>query len=139
MPALPVPDLHSRQLAYVALRLALGLNMALHGATRLPDLDGFAGGLVEGFAGTVLPGGLVYAFAVVLPFVEGLIGVLLLLGLWMRPALMLGVGVMLSLIFGTGLQQNWGTIATQMQYVVYFALLLAFLPYNRFALDTRRR
>jgi thiosulfate dehydrogenase [quinone] large subunit len=104
-----------------------------------PDLDGFASGLVEGFTGTILPSGLVYAFATVLPFVEGAVGVLLLLGLLTRPALLLGVAVMLSLIFGTGLQQNWGTIATQMQYVLYFALLLVFLPYNRYAIDARRR
>jgi len=134
----PPPDPDERQWAYVALRLALGLNMFLHGATRLPDLGGFAGGVVRSFEDTILPAGLVEAFATVLPFLEGAVGLLLLLGLFRRQALLLGVAVMLCLIFGTGLQQNWGTLATQMQYVVYFGLLLAFLSYDRVALDRWR-
>ena len=139
MAGLPAPDLRTRQFAYVALRLALGLNMFLHGATRIPDLGGFADGIVGEFEGTILPAAFVELFATVLPFLEATVGALLLLGLFRVPALLLGVAVMLSLIFGTGLQQNWGTIATQMNYVVWFGLLLAFLPYDRWALDLRRR
>ncbi len=127
-----------QQWAYLALRLALGLNMFLHGVTRLPDLGGFADGIVGTFEGSLLPAPLVEAFATTLPFVEGAIGGLLLLGLFRRQALLMGVAVMLSLIFGTGLLQNWGTLATQMQYVLYFALLLAFLRYDCYALDLRR-
>ena len=137
MPDLLAPDLRGRRLGYVTLRLALGLNFFLHGATRIPNLDGFADGIVGEFTLTFLPPELVYAYASVLPFVEGTVG-LLLLRLFVRPALLLGVAVMLSLIFGTGLQQNWGMIATQMQYVVYFALLLVFQPYDRFGIDARR-
>jgi thiosulfate dehydrogenase [quinone] large subunit len=139
MASLPAPDLRTRQYAYVALRLALGLNMFLHGVTRLPSLGGFADGVVAGFEGAILPPGLVEAFATVLPFVEATVGLLLLLGLSRVVGLLLGVAVMLSLIFGTGLQQNWGTIATQMQCVLWFGILLAFLPYDRWALDLRRR
>jgi thiosulfate dehydrogenase [quinone] large subunit len=108
--------------------------MVLPGVTRLPDLGGFAGGVVSAFEGTILPAGLVEAFAPVLSFV----GMLLLLGLFRKQALLLGVAVMLSLIFGAGLQQNGGTLATQMQYLVYFGLLLAFLHYDCYALDRRR-
>ena len=139
MADLPTPDLRTRQYAYVALRLALGLNMFLHGATRIPDLGGFADGIVGEFEGTILPPAFVEAFATVLPFFEATVGLLLLLGLFRVVGLLLGVAVMLSLIFGTGLQQNWGTIAIQMHYVLWFGLLLAFLPYDRWALDLRRR
>lgn len=132
-------DLPTRQYAYVALRLALGLNMFLHGATRMPDLGGFAAGIVGEFEETILPPAFVEVFATVLPFFEAAVGVLLLLGWFRVPALLLGVAVMLSLITGTGLQQNWGTLSTQMNYVLWFGLLLAFLPYDRWALDLRRR
>ena len=139
MTDLPAPDLRLRQYGYVALRLALGLNMLLHGVTRLPNLSGFADGLVGEFEGTVLPASLVEVFATVLPFLEAAVGLLLLLGLFRVVGLLLGVAVMLALIFGTGLQQNWGTIATQMHYVLWFAILLAFLPYDRWAFDLHRR
>lgn len=138
MTALPALDLRLCQYAYVALRLALGLNMFLHGATRLPNLGGFADGIVGEFEGTILPPAFVEVFATVLPFLEAAVGLSLLLGLFRVPGLLLGVAVMLSLLFGTGLQQNWGTIATQMHYVLWFALLLVFLPYDRWALDLRR-
>jgi thiosulfate dehydrogenase [quinone] large subunit len=134
----PASDSDERHWAYLALRLALGLNMFLHGVTRLPDLGGFAGELVSSFEGTILPAVLVEAFATVLPFLEATVGLLLLLGLFRKQALLLGVAVMLSLIFGTGLQQNWGGIATQMHYILYFGLLLAFLRYDCYALDLRR-
>lgn len=134
----PTPDARARHWAYVALRLALGLNMFLHGATRIPDLGGFASGIVGEFKGTILPAAFVEAFATVLPFLEATVGLLLLLGLFRKQALLLGVAIMLCLIFGTGLQQNWGTIATQMHYVIYFGLLLVFLSYDRYALDLPR-
>ena len=80
--------------------------MFLHGATRIPDLGGFADGIVGEFEGTILPPALVEAFATVLPFAEATVGLPLLLGLFRVAGLLLGVAVMLSLVFGTGLQQN---------------------------------
>lgn len=136
-----MPDartLRDRRLGYAALRVALGLNFLLHGLTRLADLNGFATGIVGEFEGTILPADLVRAFATVLPFAEGAVGLLVLLGLFTRGALLAGVAVMLALLFGSGLQQNWGTVATQMAYVLYFAALLAFARYNAYSLDARR-
>jgi thiosulfate dehydrogenase (quinone) large subunit len=39
-----LPD---RRLAYLLLRLTLGINMLLHGAVRLPALGAFAAGMVQ--------------------------------------------------------------------------------------------
>jgi thiosulfate dehydrogenase [quinone] large subunit len=41
-------------------RVALGLNIAMHGYTRLPNLAGFANEMVKQFAATFLSGPLVY-------------------------------------------------------------------------------
>ena len=48
-------------LAHGLARLGLGANIALHGYTRLPDPSGFASGLREQFAQSILPPSLVYA------------------------------------------------------------------------------
>ena len=39
-----------RRLAYLLLRLTLGINILLHGAVRLPALGAFAEGMVQEFA-----------------------------------------------------------------------------------------
>jgi hypothetical protein len=43
-------------LAHGLARVALGLNIAMHGYGRLPNLAGFANGMVKQFAATFLPG-----------------------------------------------------------------------------------
>jgi thiosulfate dehydrogenase [quinone] large subunit len=114
-----------RRLAYVLLRLMLGLDFLGHGGVRLMHGDGvFAAGMVKMMADTPLPGGLVHVFGLVLPFVELTVGLLLVLGVMTREALILGSVVMLSLMFGTVLRQDWNTAGLQLNYSVVFSLLL---------------
>jgi thiosulfate dehydrogenase [quinone] large subunit len=114
-----------KRLAYVLLRLMLGLDFLGHGGVRLMHGDGaFAAGMVKQMADTPLPAGLVHGFGVVLPFVELTIGLLLVLGLLTREALVLGSIAMLSLMFGTVLRQDWSTAGLQLNYSVVFSLLL---------------
>jgi hypothetical protein len=47
-------------LAHGLARVALGLNIAIHGYSRLPHLVGFASLMVKQFAATFLPSPLVY-------------------------------------------------------------------------------
>jgi thiosulfate dehydrogenase [quinone] large subunit len=125
--------------AYMLLRLAIGMSMFLHGATRIGSgPDKFAETVVREFQGTILPGGLVYLYAIVLPFVEGAIGFLLLLGWFTRVALLAGMVTMVSLIFGTGLRSDWNTLGLQLAYTVVYYILLLRLDDNCFAVDSRR-
>lgn len=62
----------------------------MHGLTRLLHLSAFADGIVREFAGTVLPAMVVRPFAIGLVFVEAIVGLLVLLGLFTRAALILG-------------------------------------------------
>ena len=50
-----------KALAHGLARLGLGVNIALHGFVRLPNLSGFAADMQKQFAETFLPGPLVYA------------------------------------------------------------------------------
>jgi hypothetical protein len=45
---------------------------------------------------------------------------------------------MFILVFGNDMRQDWGTVGNNMHYVLYYALLIAALKYNCFALDTRK-
>jgi thiosulfate dehydrogenase [quinone] large subunit len=105
----------------------------------LPHLAGFANGMVKQFAATFLPGPLVYVTGCGIAIGEAVIGTLLLLGLLCRPALVLGTLLMLLLIFGSTLIQQWEIVSVQMIDVAFYAGLLATIRYDRFSLDGLRQ
>jgi hypothetical protein len=67
-------------LAHGLARVALGLNIAMHGYGRLPNLAGFANGMVKQFAATFLPGPLVYTTGCGIAIGEAIIGTRLFFG-----------------------------------------------------------
>ena len=83
----------------------------------------------------MLPDLLVVPFSYVLPIAEFIIGLLLLLGLFTRISLMGGGIVMIVLIFGTAMIENWDAIPSQLIHAAFFAGLLAFIQYNTIAVD----
>ena len=125
-----------RRLAYLLLRLTLGINILLHGAVRVPALGAFAAGLVQQFADTPLPAVAVRLFGLSLPFLETAIGLLLIVGLWTRWALVAGALLIAALVFGTALRSDWETLSIQMIYAIIYYLLLTGRTYDYFALDT---
>jgi len=127
-----------RRLAYLLLRLTLGINMLLHGAVRLPALGAFAAGMVQQFADTPLPAMAVRLFGLALPFMETAIGLLLIVGLWTRWTLVAGGLLIAALVFGTALRSDWEALSIQMLYAIIYYLLLAARTYDYFALDTLR-
>lgn len=128
----------NRQIAFALFRITLGLDMLLHGAMRIPSLTAFVNTTAKLFEGSSpLPMGLVRGFLYFLPFPEALIGVLLILGLFTRTALILGAVTMIILVFGTGTRQDWNTIGLQLAYVLYYYVLIARLEDNWLAIDTR--
>jgi thiosulfate dehydrogenase [quinone] large subunit len=126
-----------RQLAYVVFRLTLGINILVHGAGRIfgPGAEAFASTTGAEFSKTALPAGLVYAFLVVLPFAELVLGVLTTLGLFTRWALALGGLMITVLVFGTAMRSDWNTVGVQMIYAITYYLLLVSRSENRFSLD----
>jgi thiosulfate dehydrogenase (quinone) large subunit len=129
-------DGRNRSYAYVLLRVMLGVNMAVHGISRILAGPGtFAATLVHGFQSTPLPAILVRAFGLALPWAEAAIGLLILLGLFRLPALLAGGAMLVALTFGSTLRQDWESAGLQLIYALVYAALLAFLGYDRFALD----
>jgi len=127
--------LHNFELAFVLGRLLLGLNFLMHGLVRLPKLGVFRAGIEKEFAAAPLPPALVSLFATALPFVEGAIGVLLLLGLFTRAALVAAMLVIMSLVFGSSLLEKWTLVGDQLVYGLYIITLVLHLQRNRLCLD----
>jgi thiosulfate dehydrogenase [quinone] large subunit len=125
-----------RQLAYGLLRLILGMNILIHGVSRLyMGVKNFAQTLVPLFVKTPLPPGAVYAYASALPFVEAMIGLCVLLGFGSRYAYVCGLLLIASLTFGAALRQDWDSAGLQLIYALLYAILLAGREYNAFSID----
>jgi thiosulfate dehydrogenase [quinone] large subunit len=86
--------------ATLLLRLLLGVLFLSAGLGKFGDLAGFRQYIHAQFDATFLGGPLLTVFAYLLPFVEVLIGALLVLGLQTRPVLALTALTLLVLFFG---------------------------------------
>ncbi len=126
------------QLAYLILRLTMGVNMFTHGVARLLDLEKFNMWMIGQFSNTILPEFLVSLSSYMIPFAELIIGVLLILGLFTSRALLLGALLITILVFGSGLQENWNVMSSQMIYAIFFFILSYLIELNRFSLDRIR-
>ncbi|HEY1470456.1 MAG TPA: DoxX family membrane protein [Candidatus Acidoferrum sp.] len=124
-----------RKMAYLTLRFTLGLSILMHGLVRLPHLRPFADTTARLFTETPLPAIIVRPFALGLVFVETIVGLFLLLGLWTMWVLLLGALSMAALVFGTALRSDWNTLAIQMLYASIYAALIAAREYNSFSVD----
>ena len=127
--------LNNFELAFVLGRLLLGVNFLMHGLVRLPKLAAFSAGIEKEFAAAPLPPALVSAYAHALPFAEGGVGLLLLLGLWTRPALVAAMLLIISLVFGSSLLEKWSLVGDQLLYGLYVITLVLHLQRNRLCLD----
>lgn len=127
--------LADRRMGFAVLRFLLGLNMLGRSAVRMPDVDGFASGMAESFADTILPGPFVYAFGLTVFTVEAIIGAMLILGWKTRWALFAMGLLMCSLTVGMLLLQNYGTAANILLYGTVASLLLFATRYDYFGID----
>jgi thiosulfate dehydrogenase [quinone] large subunit len=124
-------------LAYALLRVTLGLNIFMHGTSRLlGGIGNFVSGLTKMFQNTVLP------TAVVVPFGDAALArsgarLLIIIGFRTREALVAGALLMVGLTFGTALRQAWDVAAIQLLYSVVYAVLIAALRYNSLSVNQK--
>lgn len=136
-----VPDPHARfrdaVWAYTILRLSFGANIMLHGIARLVvGHAAFLAYLTHYFATTPeVPSSLLPTFARILPLVETGLGLLLILGLWTRFALITGALVITGLVIGTNLAQDWTVAGLQLIYAFIYYYLLVHRDKNLVSLD----
>jgi thiosulfate dehydrogenase [quinone] large subunit len=121
-------------------RLAVGTSLFGHGLVRLPKLDTFSHKMAGQFQHSILPEALVLPVAYMLPVAEFLIGLLLIVGLFTRQALIAGAIVMILLIFGSTTIENWDPIALQLMHILFLMGLLALArQYDSYSLDLALR
>lgn len=124
------------QLAYLFLRATLGVNILVHGLARvLSGQEQFAATIIQGFRTTPLPQPFVVGFAYSLLWLETIIGVLVLLGIFTRVALSAGALLILILTFGSTLRQDWEAAGLPLIYAIAYAGLLAYRHENRYSAD----
>jgi len=124
-------------IAYTILRLSFGANILLHGLSRiLNGRPAFLAYLNHYFEHAhLVPGGMLPVFGAILPWVETTLGLLLMLGLFTRFAVIAGALAMLVLVIGTNLAQDWIVSGLQLIYCFIYYYLLVHLKENRLSLD----
>jgi thiosulfate dehydrogenase [quinone] large subunit len=123
-------------IAYAILRLTLGVNIGLRGMVRIGHgSSAFAQGIVKQMEATILPASLVYAFAFTLVWVESAVGIMLILGLQTRLALIVGGLMMTLLTFGTMQIENFQNAWLQLTYALVFFVVLVCRSWNLISLD----
>ena len=120
----------NHQLAFLLARITLGINLFLHGFVRIPKLEMFAIGLTQGFEGTMLPLALVAVVAYAIPFIEVVLGIFILLGIYSKKVLAAAAIFIMLLITGCAFKEDWSAIGTQMLYALFIFFLLKNLEYE---------
>ena len=126
-----------KRIAYALLRIVFGVDIFFHGLSRLlGDHAAFLAYLSQQMAKAPLPKSILPPFAAALPWTEATIGLLLLLGLFTRFALVAGSLEMIVLMAGITLAQNWEVAGIQPIYCAIYFVLLTHRGRNFYSLDT---
>ena len=135
--ALPIDWRSDTSLAYAIFRLTFGVNLMFRGVDRVffLGLDNFGNGMVKQFEMTWIGAGMIQPFAHTIPWIEMVMGALIIVGLFSRPALVVGGLMMTSLTFGTMFLRNFDLAWLQLTYSIAFFLLLATHSWNLISLD----
>jgi thiosulfate dehydrogenase (quinone) large subunit len=129
-----------KSLAYALLRIAFGVNFAGHGLIRIYNGVGvFASTTAEHLAKSPLPPSFAYGFSYAIPFLEAVLGLTLILGVFTRVSLVCGAIFMMALTIGVTANQQWDVAGQQLLYSVVFFLLLYLIEHNTLALDNYLR
>lgn len=122
-------------LAYTFLRLVFGINMFVHGLVRIGNIPGFVQSQVGLYKDIAIPAFLVAGPAYLIPIVEFVVGLLLIVGLQTRKALIANFLLMMTLMFGVCLLQKWNIASSQLIYNIILFILLAGCSFNLISVD----
>lgn len=126
----------NQALAYFFLRITMGINMLIHGFVKLGSAYlPFVEKSRNEFAATLLPDNIVMLFAYAIPWVELIIGIALIIGLYTRLSVISTQILMIVLITGQGLLMQWNVVGIQLIYTALFTWLLYKGKHNEIALD----
>jgi thiosulfate dehydrogenase (quinone) large subunit len=128
-------------IAYTILRVSFGANIMLHGVSRIVmGHAAFLAYLTHYFEkAPYIPVSMLSVFATVQPWVELILGLLLMIGLATRFSLIAGGLVIMTLVFGTNLAQDWLVSGLQLIYAFLYYHLLVHIDQNRYSIDGIRK
>lgn len=130
--------MNDKVLAYTGFRLLMGMNIFMHGAVRLgSNYPAFVQWTQDLFAQTWLPVWLVTLEARVIPGAEMAIGALMFVGFKTRWAVLGGMALLATLLFGMVILQDWEIVARHLIYALCFYVLLYNTELNKFSIDNR--
>ncbi|PSB52939.1 DoxX family protein [Chamaesiphon polymorphus] len=121
--------------AHLLLRLLIGVNFFNHGFTRIGNIPGFVEQTVKTLQGSYFPEPLVRLNAYLVPIIELVVGVLIILGLSTRIALIVTSALMVMLMMGVTSVQKWEIATSQLIYGIVLFALLATCRFNWFSFD----
>jgi len=125
-----------RIIAYTIFRVTMGLNFLFHAINRYYyGTESFQNWMVGAFEETFFPVWSVEVFAMILPVLEGIAGLLMLIGLKTRWGYYLGASIIGLLVVGSCMINKWDWVAFQMVYAICFFALVFKVEHNKFSLD----
>ena len=122
-------------IAYLFVRLGIGISFFTHGLVRMPKLLEFSNWMVDKFKSSMLPDLLIVPFSYALPVGEFVVGLLLILGLFTKQTAIGGGLIMLMLIFGSCIIEEWNALPSQMIHMLFIVILLTQIAHNQFSID----
>ena len=112
-------------------RWSLGIGLLFIGLNKFPNPGAIAQAIAKPFESSWLPKALLIPYAYALPYLEVVLGILLVIGLW-RNAVLFATGLLfLSLTFGQILLQKYDVVSNNMLYVFMTAAVLFLDRYDR--------
>src|SRR2546423_793285 len=125
-----------RKTAYTLLRITFGVIFLFYGIGKFrAGVGGFVGTMNQQFSGK-LPAALVMPFAYAIPFAETISGALILIGLFTPAGLLLSGLLLIGLTFGLVILGQAQLVAHNLQYGLVNFVLLWFLEFNGFSVDS---
>ncbi|QLE57295.1 DoxX family protein [Nostoc sp. TCL26-01] len=122
-------------IAYLLLRVLIGVNYFNHGFTRIGNIPGFVEATVKQLENSYFPEFLVRLNSYLVPPVELIVGILLTIGLATRSALIVTFVLMIILKLGVTSIQNWGAATSMLSYGLVLFILLAANSFNIYSID----
>ena len=119
-------NLSNKTLALHLFRISFGINYFFHGIVRIPHLHSFVDSMQNTMQDTLLPQVLVTPLACGIPFVEIIVGLLLILNIKTRESLVITIALMNILVIGSSFAQKWDLVGLQATYIGFLFLLLYF-------------
>jgi thiosulfate dehydrogenase [quinone] large subunit len=122
-------------IAYLLLRILIGVNYFNHGFTRIFNIPGFVEETVKTLEPSYFPEFLVRINSFLVPPVELIVGILITVGLFTRGSLIATFILMIILKLGVTSIQNWGAATSMLSYGLVLFILLAGVGFNIYSID----